>query len=78
MPSIDIFQVYDDPSIPGADDYLIPLEAGLSDWNLPLKKSSRRQTGELCSNLPKISIPPQKIDIDNKARFGYTEGYCLC
>ena len=24
----------------------------------------------------KISIPPEKIDIDNKARFGYTEGYC--
>ena len=23
MPSIDIFQVYDDSSIPGADDYLI-------------------------------------------------------
>ena len=37
-----------------------------------------RQTDELCSNLPKISIPPQKIDIDNNARFGYTEGYCLC
>jgi hypothetical protein len=43
-----------------------------------LNKSNRRQTGKLCSNLPKISIPPQKIDIDNKARFGYAEGYCLC
>jgi hypothetical protein len=44
---IDILQVYNDSSIPGADDYLIPLSA-------------------------------QKIDIDNKVRFGYREGYCLC
>ncbi|CAB1055778.1 hypothetical protein D1BOALGB6SA_512 [Olavius sp. associated proteobacterium Delta 1] len=25
--------------------------------------------------MPKSSIPPQKIDIDNKARFGYLDGY---
>jgi hypothetical protein len=28
-------------------------------------------SGERCPNWPKISIPPQKIIIDNKARFGY-------
>jgi hypothetical protein len=30
---------------------------------------SLRQTGELCPNLPKSSIPPQKIKVDNQTRF---------
>jgi hypothetical protein len=41
------------------------------------KKSSPGQTGELCPNLPKFLIPRQKINVDNKARFGYPDGYCL-
>ena len=45
------------------------------DGNLPLKKSSRRHTGELCPNLPKCPIPTQKIDIDNNTRFRYQVGY---
>jgi hypothetical protein len=42
------------------------------------KKSSRRQTGELCSNWPEISIPAQKRNLDNKTCFDYSESYCLC
>jgi hypothetical protein len=45
------------------------------DGNLPLKKSGSRHTGEPCPNLPKWSIPTQKIDIDNNARFRYQIGY---
>jgi hypothetical protein len=71
------FIIYDELSSPGMDDYLTPLEAGLSDGNLPLKKSSPGQTGELCPNLPKCSIPRQKINVDNNARFRYLDGYCL-
>jgi len=26
----------------------------------------------------KSQFHSKKIDIDNKVRFGYTEGYCLC
>jgi hypothetical protein len=71
----------------GATSYLIDADYPIDvsrrsskneDGNLPLKKSSPRQTGELCPNLPKCSIPAQKIDIDNKTRFSYQEGYCLC
>jgi len=40
-----------------------------------LKKSNRRHNGELCPNLPKSSIPPQKIDIDNKPCIRYLDGY---
>ena len=29
------------------------------------------------SNLPKCSIPPQKINIDNKVRFRYPDEYCF-
>ena len=43
-----------------------------------LKISSRGQTGELWPNLPKFSIPRQKDNVDNKTRFSYREGYCLC
>jgi hypothetical protein len=39
------------------------------------KKSSRRHPGELFSNWSEISIPAQKINIDNKARFRYLDGY---
>jgi hypothetical protein len=39
------------------------------------KKSSCGQSDELCPNLPECSIPAQKIDIDNKARFRYQVGY---
>ena len=66
------------------DDYLIDadrstlrLSTGYPIETYLLKKSSRRQTGELCSNLPKISIPPQKIKIDNIARFRYPDDYYL-
>jgi hypothetical protein len=45
------------------------------DGNLPLKKSNPRQTGELCPNLPKISIPALKINVDNNARFGYLNSH---
>ena len=48
------------------------------DGNQPLKRSSRGQTGELCPNLPKCPIPRQKNNVDNKTRFSYQEGYCLC
>ena len=57
-------------------DYPIDLSRRSSkneDGNLPLKKSSCRHTGELCPNLPKSSIPPQKINVDNKARFRYRD-----
>jgi len=39
------------------------------------KNSSRGQSGELCPNLPKCSIPRQKINVDNKARFRYRDSY---
>jgi hypothetical protein len=39
------------------------------------KKSNPGQTGELCPNLPKRSIPRQKINVDNKARFRYLDSY---
>jgi hypothetical protein len=55
-PTTEAFIIYDESSSPGAKDYMTPLEAGLSDGNLPLKKSSHRHTGGLCSNLPKYSI----------------------
>jgi len=42
-----------------------------------LKKSSRRQIGELCPNLPKSSIPLQKITVDNQARFRYQDSYWI-
>jgi len=44
------------------------------DGNLPLKKSNRGQSGELCPNLPKSSIPTQKIKVDRKNRFRYQVG----
>ena len=47
----------------------------LSDWNLPLKKSRPRHTGELCPNSPNYPIASQKIKVDNKARFRYQVGY---
>ena len=58
----------------------------LSDWLVAakfeerrrkptFKKSSRGQSGELCSNLPKCSIYRLKITVDNKARFLYLNGY---
>jgi hypothetical protein len=37
MPPIDIFQVYDDSSIPGADDYLIRLR-----WIIRLKPTFKK------------------------------------
>ena len=77
-PPTEAFIIYDESSSPSADDYLIPLEAGLSDWNLSLEKPSRRQTGELCSNWPKISTPAQIINIDNKTHLGYPDDYRLC
>ncbi len=33
---------------------------------------------EVDPNLPKCSIPRQKNNVDNKTRFSYQEGYCLC
>ena len=44
------------------------------DGNLPIKKSSLGQTGELCPNLPDCPIARQKIKIDNKASFRYQVG----
>jgi hypothetical protein len=41
------------------------------------KNFARRHTGGLCSNWPEIAIPAQKINLDNKGRFGYPDGYCL-
>ncbi len=70
------FIIYDQCSAPSADDYITPLEAGLSDGNnLPLKKSGSRHTGELCPKLTKWSIPTQEVDIDNNTRFRYQVGY---
>jgi len=43
-----------------------------------LKNAGSRHAGhssELCPNLPKCSIPSQKTDIDNNARFRYQVGY---
>gem|GEM_PF-5826680 len=45
------------------------------DRNLPLKKSSCRQSGELCSNRPEIATPAQKINVDNKNRYCYRNVY---
>jgi len=44
-------------------------------WKPTFKKSSCEQTGELCPNLPKFSIPPPKFDIDNRPCFRYPVGY---
>ena len=38
------------------------------------KKTNRGQSGELCPNLPKSSIPTQKIKVDRKNRFRYQVG----
>ena len=54
----------------------LPDRCRLSNWNLALKKSSCRHTGELCSNWPKTSIAAQKINIDNKTRFCCWHRYC--
>jgi hypothetical protein len=43
--------------------------------NSLLKKSGSRHTGELCPNLPKWSIPTQKISVDNQAWFRYQNSY---
>jgi hypothetical protein len=68
-PSAESFIIYDESSSPSADDYLIDADYPIDlsrrsskneDGNLPLKKSSPRQTGELYSNWPKISTPAQK------------------
>ena len=45
----------------------------LSCGNLPIKRSSLGQPGELCSNWPKISIPALIINVDNKANFRYPD-----
>ena len=45
---------------------------------LSFKKASCGQSGELCLNLPKRSIPRQKNNVDNKTRFSYQEGHSLC
>jgi len=42
-----------------------------------VKKSSLGQIGKLCSNWPTISIPMQKINVDNKARVCYPDVYCF-
>ncbi len=47
------------------------------DRDLPLKKSSLGQTGELCSKWPEIAAPRQKINLDNKNRFDYSGMYSL-
>ena len=68
-PPTESFIIYDESSSPSADDYLIDADYPIDlsrrsskneDGNLPLKKSSLGQTGELYSNWPKISIPAQK------------------
>jgi len=85
-PPTEAFIIYDESSSPGADDYLIDADYPIDlsrrsskneDGNLPLKKSSPRHTGELCSNRPEIALPTKKIILDNKARFLYPDGYCL-
>ncbi len=47
------------------------------DRDLPLKKSSLGQTGELCSKWPEIAAPRQKINLDNKNRFDYSGMHSL-
>jgi hypothetical protein len=39
------------------------------------KKNSPSQSGELCSNRPKISTSKQYINVDNKAHFRYPDDY---
>ena len=73
---IDIFQVYDDSSIPDADDYLMDADYQIKTYLS--KNSSRRQTNELCSNLPKISIPVQKMNLDNKNRWCISRNNAAC
>jgi hypothetical protein len=49
-----------------------------SSWKHPVpafKNFGCGHNGDLCPNLPLFSIPPPKIDIDNKARFRYLDGY---
>ena len=65
-PPTESFIIYDESSSPGADDYLMDADYPIDlsrrsskneDGNLPLKKSSPRHTGELCSNWPEIANP---------------------
>ena len=44
-------------------------------WKPAFKKSSPEQSCGLCPNLPESSIPPPKIDIDNRPYFRYLDGY---
>jgi len=71
-PPAEAFINYDESSSPSADDYLIDADYPMK--TCPKKKSSRGQRGELCLNLPKSSIPTQKIKVDMKNRFRYQVG----
>jgi hypothetical protein len=75
---------FDDSSAPDADAYLIDVDYPIDlsrrsskneDGNLPLKKFSCRQSGELFSKCPGIATPAQSIDLDNKTRFSYQVRY---
>ena len=63
--------VYNERSSPGAYDHIV--DAEYSMWKPVFKKSGSGQTGELCSNWPKISTPALKIKVDNKANFRYPD-----
>jgi hypothetical protein len=41
---VEAFNIDDDCPARRTDDYIIPLEAGLSNGSLPIKKSGRRRT----------------------------------
>jgi len=71
-PPTEAFIIYDKSSSPNADDYLIDANYPMETY---LQKIQLGQTGELCPNLPESSIPPPKIDIDNRPCFRYLDGY---
>jgi len=72
-PTPQTFITYDEFSTPSVDYYLI--DADYQIRNLPLKRSSLGQSGELCPNLSNCPIERPKISVDNKARFGYLNAY---
>jgi hypothetical protein len=72
-PPAEAFIIDDVSSGPCADDYLTPQKAGLK----PTLKKIQPQANppEADPNLPKCSIPRQKMNVDNKAHFRYQVGY---
>ena len=63
--------IYDESSLLSEENFLIDYDYPIGTY---LKKIQPRENPP-DPDLPKCSIPPQKINVDNKIRFRYLNGY---